>query len=52
MRIFKQSFVVLLPATTATAFARTGKYEWKEPVSGGLYQSMLAKKIPSLLLHM
>ncbi len=35
MRIFKQFLLVLLLATTVTAFAQTGKYEWKEASSGG-----------------
>jgi len=35
MRFFKQLFVVLLLASTVTAFAQTGKYEWKEATSGG-----------------
>ena len=35
MRIFKQFLLVLLLATTVTAFAQTGKYEWKVASSGG-----------------
>ena len=35
MRFFKQLFFVLLLTTTVTAFAQTGKYEWKEATSGG-----------------
>jgi predicted Zn-dependent peptidase len=35
MRILKQFFLVLLLASTVTAFAQTGKYEWKEATSGG-----------------
>ena len=35
MRILKQLFLVLLLVSTGTAFAQTGKYEWKEATSGG-----------------
>ena len=35
MRILKQLLIVLLLACTATTFAQTGKYEWKEATSGG-----------------
>jgi predicted Zn-dependent peptidase len=35
MRFFKKLFIVLLLASTATAFAQTGKYEWKDATSGG-----------------
>ena len=35
MRFFKQLFIVLMLATTVTAFAQTGKYEWKQATSGG-----------------
>ncbi|MEP7238766.1 MAG: pitrilysin family protein, partial [Ferruginibacter sp.] len=35
MRILKQLLIVLLLSVTATAFAQTGKYEWKEATSGG-----------------
>ena len=35
MQFFKQLFIVLLLATTVTAFAQTGKYEWKQASSGG-----------------
>jgi predicted Zn-dependent peptidase len=35
MQFFKQLFFVLLLATTVTAFAQTGKYEWKQATSGG-----------------
>lgn len=35
MRFLKQLCFVLLLATTVTAFAQTGKYEWKEATSAG-----------------
>jgi predicted Zn-dependent peptidase len=35
MQIFKKLVVVLLLSATGTAFAQTGKYEWKEATSGG-----------------
>jgi len=35
MRSFKQLLFVLMLATTATAFAQTGKYEWKQATSNG-----------------
>ncbi|MGC4100268.1 M16 family metallopeptidase [Ferruginibacter sp.] len=35
MRTLKQLFFVMLLACTATAFAQTGKYEWKEATAGG-----------------
>ena len=35
MRILKQLLIVLLFTGTATAFAQSSKYEWKEATSGG-----------------
>jgi len=35
MRSFKQLLFVLMLAITATAFAQTGKYEWKQATSNG-----------------